>query len=418
MRFCKFIVFLLFFICAKNNAQIYRTQIFNSQIKTLEIKKQGEKYASNVISLDGSEKLVISFDELSHQSHSYSYKVFFCNADWTISPISSNEYLHGFVGADITDYARSIATTTLYTHYKFELPNEQMKFKISGNYLVLVYEDNNINKPIAQVCFSVYDPKVTIDHNLRFNTDIELNGRYQQLDFDIKLNGVNVQIPQTQLKVLVRQNNRYDNEVYGIQPTYINGSVLNFMNNRNLIFEAGNEFHTIDLSSVFVASRGVDRIRFVQPNYEAFLSAVKVQKPLSYVHEYDANGKFIINSQEAVNDVDVEADYMYVNFSLEAKEPFLDGRVFVGGDFSYNLANAQSMMNYDFTNNVYIYRTFLKQGGYNFQYRFLKKNESKLNVEKIEGSFWQTSNEYSIFVYFRPFGLNYDQLIGVKFFDK
>lgn len=418
----KYLSASIFMFCISSStmlvSQVYRTQIFNNEIKTLQIGRVGEKYSSNTISLVDNEKLSISFDELSHNTHAYSYKVIHCNADWTASAISSSEYVEGFVNSDIVDYSRSTSTTFLYTHYKFELPNDNMKFKISGNYVVLIYEDNKMDSPVAQVCVLVYEPKISIEHNLRFNTDIELNGRYQQLDFDIRLNGVNVQVPQSELKVVVRQNNRIDNEVFGLQPTYVNGSILSFKNNRDLIFEGGNEFHTIDISSVYVASRGIDKIKYQQPHYEVYLAKQPVEKPTAYMHEFDANGKFVINSQEAVNDKNTEADYMYVNFYINAAEPFLDGRVYVGGDFNQNLMNQQSIMKYDFDSKMYTFRALLKQGGYSYQYRFLRKGESKLNVEKIEGSFWQTTNEYSIYVYYRPLGAQFDRLIGVKYIEK
>ena len=55
-----------------------------------------------------------------------------------------------------------------------------------------------------------------------------------------------------------------------------------------------------------------------------------------------------------------------------------------------------------------------KQGGYNFQYWFVPKGTSKASVEKVDGSYWQTGNEYSIYVYHRGWGERYDRLIGVK----
>jgi hypothetical protein len=411
-------LFIFFAAFSNANGLVYRTQIFDSTIKTLQIGREGEKYSSNLLELNGSEVLKIKFDQLSHESHAYSYKILHCNADWKLSNLSSNEYLEGFTSANISDYQLSSATTFLYTHYRFELPNNDMKLKIPGNYVALIYEDNQSEKPVAQVCFSVYEPKVSINHTLRANTDIELNGRYQQIDFDVVLNGVSVQNPQTELKVVVRQNNRFDNEVYGVQPTYIGGSKLSFTNNKALIFEGGNEFHSFDISSVYAASRGVDRIKYMQPHYEVFLTQDKIQTSKVYNHEFDANGKFVVNYQESMSNSDTEGDYMFVNFMLPTKEPYFDGQIYVGGDFNQNLLNEESKIKYDFNAGMYFYRTLLKQGGYNYQYRFLQKNNSKATVERVDGSFWQTNNEYGIFVYYRPTGARYDRLIGVKIFDK
>lgn len=400
------------------DAQQCRTQIFDSSIKTLQIGRVGEKYSSNLIGLNSNEILKIKFDQLSHNSHAYSYKVVYCNADWSISNLSTTEYLNGYTSATINDVQLSNTTTFLYTHYQFDIPNSDMSFKLSGNYLVQIYEDSNIDKPIAQVCFSVCEPKITINHTLRANTDTELNGRMQQVDFELKLNGLIVQNPHNEIKVVVRQNNRYDNEVNNIVPTYINGQILSYTNNKSLIFEGGNEFHSFDISSVYAASRGVDRIKYIQPHYEVFLTQDNIQQSKAYNHEFDANGKFVINYQESVNNADTEADYMYVNFILLAKDPFLDGQIYLGGDFYYNLFNESSKVNYDFNAGMYTHRALVKQGGYNYQYRFLKKGNSISSVGKVEGSYWQTTNEYSIYVYFRPIGGRYDKLVAVKFFDK
>mgnify|MGYP001806645233 FL=1 len=122
----------------------YRTQILADNIKTLQIGVNDDKYLLPIIELNGSDILKVRFDEMSHEAHSYAYKIIHCNADWTASDLSTNEYLSGFTTANITDYSLSQVTTFLYTHYKFELPNSDINFKISGNYAVIIYEDNNV----------------------------------------------------------------------------------------------------------------------------------------------------------------------------------------------------------------------------------------------------------------------------------
>ena len=138
--------------------------------------------------IDGSEEentLEISFDEMSHDVHHYSYRVLHCNMDWTESDISSYEYVDGFTTADVIDYEHSVNTQQAYTHYSFAFPNQDMQLKASGNYVVQVYEDGDQEQVVAEVCFRVVEPLVGIETNIRANTDIEFNGRYQQLDIDV-----------------------------------------------------------------------------------------------------------------------------------------------------------------------------------------------------------------------------------------
>lgn len=413
----KLVVLLASLFCLSLTAQTtYRTQIFQPNIKTLQIGVSGVKLGLPIIELSSSNVLQVSFDEMSHEAHSYSYKVIHCNADWTPSSLNSSEYLSGFTTANITDMATSLNTTYLYTHYSFQLPNNDMGFKVTGNYVVVIYEDNKMDDPIARACFSIVDQRVNIIPTVRGNTDSELNGRLQQLDFEVALNGYTVRDASEEIKVVVRQNNRIDNQVTDIKPTYFTNSSLSYINNRNLIFEGGNEYHRFDISSVYAAGEGVANIVFTRPYYDAFLYDNKIQTSKMYLYDLDVNGKFVINMQKAQDD-DTEADYMSVHFNLPAKEPFFDGQLYLGGEFNYNLLNNDVRLRYDGKTESYVQTVLLKQGGYNYQYWFVPKGESKASPARVDGSYWQTKNEYTIYVYHRPWGERYDKLVGVKVVD-
>ncbi|MEI6751904.1 MAG: type IX secretion system plug protein domain-containing protein [Paludibacter sp.] len=409
----KYLLLILLCVLASANAQIYRTKILNQNIKTLQIGLVGQKFSLPVIELIGSDVLQISFDEMSHGAHAYSFKVIHCNADWTQSDLVINQYLTGYSTENITDVTKSLNTTFLYTHYAFQLPNSDMSFKVSGNYVVLIYEDTNIENPIAQACFSIVESRVAVSGKIRGNTDTELNGKLQQLDFEVAFNGYSVREPASEIKVMVRQNNRLDNQVTELQPTYMSSSSLSFINNKALIFEGGNEFHRFDISSVYAAGEGVAGIQFNKPYYDAYLYDNKIQSTHIYSSEMDVNGKFIVNMQNAQND-DTDADYMWVHFNLPTKQAFFDGQLFLGGEFNYNQLNDAVRMKYDGKTESYKQTVLLKQGGYNYQYRFVPKGEQKAIVGRVDGSFWQAGNEYTVYVYHRPWGERYDKLVGVK----
>lgn len=410
----KYSITIFLLINLALNAQKFHTQIFHSNIKTLQIQILTSKFSLPIIELNGTDILQFSFDEMSHGAHSYSYKILHCNADWTESGLNSQEYLGGFTSAAITDLAQSVNTTYLYTHYQFQLPNNDFSFKISGNYVVQIYEDNRPENPIAQACFSVVEPHVSVSGSVRGNTDIELNERLQQLDFEILLNGYVVRDVNSELKVLVRQNNRTDNQLENLQPTYFTGSKLNYINQKELIFEGGYEYHRFDISSIYAAGEGVANVQYDAPYYNVYLNDDKIKKTHIYSSEMDVNGKFVIHLQNATLDENVSADYMLVHFSLPTKNPFFDGQLFLGTEFNYNLLNDAVKLNYDGKTESYKQTVLLKQGGYNYQYWFLQKGLQKANVERVDGSFWQTSNEYSIYVYHRAWGERYDKLIGTK----
>lgn len=414
-RSMKKLFFLLgiFFCLSLAGQTIYRTQRFHPNVKTLQFNVRGEPMGLPIIELNSPTVLQLSFDEMSHEAHSYSYKVLHCDANWTLSDLNTNEYIAGFTTGNITNYVQSLNTTFLYTHYSLNLPNDDMNFKISGNYVVEVYEDNQTDKPIAQACFSIVEPRISITTNLRGNTDTEVNGRMQQLDVEVNLNGYLVRDAATEIKMLVRQNNRIDNQVFGIKPTYLLGLKLSYINNKELIFDGGYEYHRFDISSVYAAGAGVAAIRFQQGAYHAKIYDDKIQVSKLYMQEMDVNGKYVVNMQRA-NDNDIEADYMYVHVNLPVKQPFFDGQLYLGGEFNYNLLDDASRLKYDNETGAYSLTLLLKQGGYNYQYWFVPKGTTKALPERVDGNRWETKNQYTVYVYHRAWGERYDRLVGLK----
>jgi hypothetical protein len=370
--------------------------------------------------VDGSEEdntLEISFDELSHDTKQYSYKVEHCDRYWNKSDISSYEYVKGFTSADIVDYELSNNTQQNYTHYSFTFPNADMQLVASGNYLITIYEDGDINNVVAHVCFSVVEPLVGIHTNIRANTDIELSGRYQQLDIDLNTAALDLHDAQD-IAIVVNQNGRIDNQVCINKPTFVEPKKLRYTNHKALIFEAGNEFRRFDTYSTYYAGYHVDRVVYNQGEYHALLDIDDIRgtmatgagrEGMAFLTEVDADGQWVVNC-EKTDYPDTDAEYMWVHFCLPVKQPIVSP-VFVGGDLFYNQYTMDNMMQYDAENKCYYLYAYLKQGGYNYMYYTL--DHKKMSLLPLEGSHWQTENEYAVWVYYRPFGARYDRLVGV-----
>lgn len=362
--------------------------------------------------------LEISFDELSHNKHNYSYTIEHCNADGTNSSLSSNEYLDGFDNADIDDYDYSVNTQQLYIHYRFTFPNAGIRPTVSGQYKLIIYEDNDRDNIVGEVSFYIIEPMAEITANVHANTSLELNGKYQQLDVTTTFAATNSgRSVADDYFIVVQQNNRTDNMVFAPRPSYISNNQLIFKNHRQLIFEGGMEYHHFDISSVYFKGNNVDRIDFDHRFYHAFLFADNIRATDPYLSDYDANGQYVINA-ERTDDDDYEADYMYVHFFVPSETQWLDGNVYVIGDAFENKLDEFTRMTYDNEHKAYVFTRYLKQGGYDYQYAFYntRRNLTPINgatLTRVEGSHWQANNEYAIYVYHRPFGARYDQLIGL-----
>ena len=404
------------------------TRVFNEQVRTLRVERKVLLLENGVV--DGSapeNTLHISFDEMSHDVHFYTYTVQMMNGGMSATAslnggMLSSEYLRGFTTRDITDYEHSINTSREYTHYWFDFPNEEMALTKSGNYRLTIYEDGNPDNRVAEVDFCVVEPLVKIETKVRANTDIEFNGRYQQVDVDVSLQNLANSYQPSEFRVVVTQNNRLDNAVTMTQPTFVEPNRLRYINNKALIFEAGNEYHHFDAFSCFYAGYGIDRVYHEMGDYHALLFPNEITKG-QYIHEFDTDGRFVVNA-ERTNDSDTEAEYMWVYWTVPAEQPWFDGALYVGGEIFGNELSLRNRMQYDAEAKVYWLTALVKQGGYDFQYWFVPKSQEsrvksqefqqKTTTQRVDGSYWQTENEYAVYVYWRPFGARYDRLIGVS----
>lgn len=388
--------------------------------------------------LDDGEVLEISFDELSHATHLYSYTLLHLDAQWQQSGLQPQEYIQGFNSLDITDYEQSFGTQQLYTHYRFTFPSEDMYPTLSGNYALIVYEDADIDKAVAVACFSVVEPKVNIQAKMRADTDIEFSGRYQQLDIDVDMQGT-AYSQLEEITLVIEQNGRQDNRVLAPRPTFVEGQRLRWQHCRDLIFEGGNEYQHLDIASVYFMGNNVEHMGFSHADglYHANLypSSLRGTANLDnhsqapYSSDPDADGLFLIHA-EKTSDPDIEADYVWVHFQLPASSSLFTGAIYLLGDAWYNRFLPTNRLQYDAELKAFTASCFLKQGGYEWQYAFVPKasspttqssraipsvqNQSPAYLEPIEGSHWQTHNTYRIFLYHRPFGGRYQRLIGYR----
>ena len=428
-----FLILFLALCCAAPLQAQYRTKILDPQIRTLRVQyATADKVERPFLVLtdgvvdgqDYANTLEISFDEMSHDVHHYTYTLLHLDHDGRESHLSSGEYVHGFTTQDITDYEHSLNTQRSYTHYRFQFPNDDMQLTASGNYALKIYEDGDTEKVVAWVCFSVVEPIAGISATIRPNTDIELSGRYQQLDIEVNTSALTVNSPD-EIKVVVRQNGRLDNQVVLTQPTYMEHNRFRYQNQKALIFEGGNEYRHLDAYSVYFAGTGIEQVRYDNRDYHALLFADELRGTgavyagdvvtdkcgTPYMHEYDVDGQYRVNA-ERTDDSDTEAEYMWVHWTLLRQEPWFDGVIYVGGDLFLNQLGTANRMQYDNENRCYYLTALVKQGGYDYQYWFVPKGQN-VTLQRTEGSHWQTENEYTVYVYYRPFGSRADRLVGV-----
>ena len=388
-----------------------RHEIYDSRIATLQVVAGSDWLSPPVIPLRGNIPIHISFDELSHTYKRYVYKIEHCEADWSVSKeLFESDYLEGFAsGNPIDDIVESLNTNVLYTHYFIQIPNEYCRLKMSGNYRLTVYDDNNDDSPVLTACFMVVEPLMGVALAVTSNTDIDINGAHQQVSMEVSYSGMNVSNPPQQIKTVVMQNGRWDNARINTQPQYVMPDGLRWEHNRQFIFEAGNEYRKFEILDVDRPSLGVDRIEWDGHDYMINLFP-DTPRP-NYLYDEDANGAFYIRNSDNFEN-DRLTDYVLVNF-LIPDVPRMDGEVYVNGAWTYDRFLPRFKMQYDDERHCYHATIQLKQGYYSYQY-LLVRPDGNISAMPSEGSYFQTENAYQALIYYKEQGGRTDQLVGYR----
>lgn len=389
-----------------------RPHIFDDNVRSLKVCLANNMYIPPVLMMNGNDHLIVNFDYLDYNVHYLRYSVTHCNADWQPSQLVESEYVSGFNYADIDDYAQSMATYVHYYNYMFTLPNADMEFLVSGNYLLTVYEQDDPTSILFQTRFSVCEGTVGVYPEVTSRTDVEYNNRFQQVSFDVRFKQGQIKDPYSELTCVVYQNSREDNAVTVTRPMMVGVDHVTYEHNRDLIFPAGNEFRRFETVNARNMNMGVQSIRYYDPVYHAILMIDEPRNETQYLYDQTQFGRFTIRNAETRGESDIEADYMITHFTLDTGGKLNGGNVWLYGEFLNGYPASQAMMNYDASNGCYVADLLLKQGAYNYLYLWVPDGTSVGQTSRIEGDHYETVNEYLVKVYDRPMGERYDRLVG------
>lgn len=413
-----FLSSFLFLVCCKiqkeNNKFIKEDVVLESNnknnynIRTVLLHKKENNLSLPIINLNSAEQLKLSFDDLNYESSVLYITIEHYDAMWNKSNLMKSEYINGFTSDEIINYQFSFNTIQNYIHYEYLFPSDNLKPLLSGNYKFKVYDlngDTLFNKK-----FMVLENKINIDLNIKKATLSKDRKIKHELDFTLNHQNINIVDPFSQIKVIIKQNNREDNAITNLKPLYIRNNTLIYDYNEENTFFGNNEFRHFDIKSLRYYSERIKNITYDSTRYKVDLFTESKRAYDNYSIEPDLNGKFYIKSQEARNS-NIESEYVYVNFKL--KSNFVeDGNVYIIGELSNWEKNNEFKLEFDSTNNMYSKSIYLKQGYYNYHYAINDTALNLLDVARIEGTHYQTRNSYEIYVYFNDTNDRYQKLIG------
>jgi len=390
----------------------FSNRVFDERIKTVQLYKEGWNLSYPVIKLNSDDRLQLHFDLLDDNAETYYYTFFHCNKDWEKSDLFINDYLEGNPDNPIEDYKSSFNTTTGYFHYSLAFPNDRISIKYSGNYIIVVYPPDKPEEPVLtqRFIFTENAAKIDIDiHRPQMTKNYDTD---QQIDFTVSYAGSNFNDPSRNIYAFILQNGRWDNAKKNLKPDVYGGTELKYssLSDKN-IFVAGNEYRYFDIKNLKYQTEFVRKIEYVSPKFNIFLVPSETREFKPYFYWQDFNGKYYIAVEKGQN-FDIDADYVYVYFTLASKQPIPGGKVYVSGNLNNWSFDKNNLMTYNPAKGEYECTMLLKQGWYNYEYVFIEEKSKVPDSRIVEGSHYETENDYMVLIYYRNPRERYDRVIA------
>ncbi len=372
-------------------------------IKTVKLDDGKTPKASPIIELGY--PVYFSFDDLQADEKEYSYKIVRFDENWQPTRLNESEYIDGFASDYLTDIVQSTGTIQSYTHYRLKIPNDNTRILLSGNYMIQVLDEDGevlFSKP-----FIYYEKKVNVGVQVKWPNNVGMKDRLQMVDFVLYKSGFTIMNENENLTLKVFQNNDIGYSLDFHQPAFYQGDQWVYHYPQKAVFEGINEFRRFETTDVRGYNYGIAH-KELNDLYDFYTYPADFR--FHYLYYEDIDGNYILQSEQAFDNVDTEADYVNVHFSfggiLKADE-----RLFVIGRFNdFNPTDDYELVWNDETGK-YEVSVLLKQAYYD--YMFVTKNQDgEIDLTAIEGSFAQTENDYTVVVYYRPPGARYTSVIG------
>jgi Type 9 secretion system plug protein 1st domain len=392
---------------------IYKDSIFKENIKTVQLYREGWKLTYPIVELNESLSLILSFDDLSSEVKNYHYKIYHCNSKWEASEISEFDFLDGYTQNQISDYSFSFNTYVDYIHYTLKLPNDDFKFKISGNYIIMVFEDFDESNVVLTRRFMITENLSKIDAEVKRPILSMYRDCCQEILFTVNPGSISVEDPYSDIKTIILQNGRWDNFNDHMKPVFNRNGILEYGDQINNIFSAGNEFRWFDTKSTRYQSPYIKNINFRDNRFYVDLFPEELKSDRLYFYDQDLNGKYYIEVQEQEND-DTDADYLQIDFKFPFEHELFGGDLYITGSFSNWEHSEKYKMKYDAESKSYKNSILLKQGYYNYQYVFIEDHSESIDFNTTEGNHYETENDYIILVYYQGSNSRYERIIGYQ----
>lgn len=403
----------LFIISSVGNAQ-NTDRIVKSNIYSVKLHPYADPLSYPIIRLNSGDRLELHFDDIDADVKYYSYTFVLCNADWSQANMSQFDYMQGFSNVRINTYRNANTVLTRYTHYSAEVPNRNTFPTRSGNYLLKVFLNGDTSQLALTKRFLVVDNRASASMSVLQPFNARILKTHQKVQFSVNVQNLKPTNIFQQIKIVILQNYRWNNAVQNLQPTFVRQNILEYNTENDGIFPGQKEWRWVNLTSLRLQTDRIEKGEYNERGQQLYIKAEGERSSLRYMYYRDLNGLCQFNNIEGNNPY-WQSDYATTFFKYvpPGNVPYKDLDLYIYGELTNYELTDRYKMRFDADSGFYKHSLFLKQGNYDYMYLLRDPKTGKIDAAQTEGNWWETDNNYTLLIYYRPLGGRADELVGI-----
>jgi len=376
-------------------------------IYSVELFPADQPNSAPFLELNSNDQLTLRFESLGFDSHSYEISFTHHNPDWSESGLSPDQYFTGFGRRDIPAGTVSRATQPYYRSYLYQFPDQNVGFRVSGNFMLHVH-----NRDTGELEFSlpffVYENEGTISSSVETVRSNRNPLRVMHRPVSRYLLPEWLDQPQFDLSFYYTQNQFWGKATEAQELDFSDPKEVQFELSQTRSFIGDYEFRVLNLNNV-------DQLN------QTVLDIDKTSEPWRVVLRDDAEGFNRPVSggvpQQFGPDHSMNSNYLEVEFRFDSGGELNNGQeIYLVGDFNSWKLSQKYQMRYDEQIDRWAQSVTMKEGTYRYKYVLVDNN--RVDDLAFDTLFPDARQEYHAFVYFRDFNQFYHRLLQVNTFYK
>ncbi len=346
-----------------------------------------------IIELGSNQQLVLQFDMIENRNRQFRLNVTHHNPDWSRSTLAPEQFMDGFGEAFFAGGRPSRSQRPSYRHYQYIFPNQDLRFRVSGNYMLRI-SDYNTDEVIFTIPFFIFENEGEIASSLdtifaprrQFRIQHQPRSRFTYPEF--------VEFPQFDLKFFFIQN-RFWGQAREVDSfdTATPGSVY-YEVSRSNAFIGDYEFKFLDLAEL---SQRPPEILDFQPGFV----------PPRLILNVDVQGLTNVRRQVSLRTSgftkpELDARYGDIRFFFQPEQGLElneESKIYIVGDFNNWFIRDENKMQFNAEEHWWEGSAYAKEGSYSYKY-VLVQNGNIYDLA-LDDTFTRNRQEYTTFVYFR-----------------